>query len=377
MNWLNIWRAARRAECVRRLYRDERAQAMTEAAIVMPVVVLVFIAAHEFMWMNEFKYLVGRASRMVVWHASDFHNYSDVFPDHTDDPATHADVLKARGTEQYTAAAEDAFKLLFEGKLGVAGHGFTETDTTDEYAFHKSFTFSTDIASGGGSESEVEGNMGAGDPGSGSGFGSMFSSIADIFGTIAGEAVTGVSVPGVGFLRFGPELPTRGQAQGGFTVAWQPMFHALITSADGTPGGGSGDSTHSFFGSAEAKARYESEVLQAYNGLDGVVPIGMTGDAATDPGRVYGRFALLTHDYRPIDNDDDASFHWHVKGWTLLGALSGSYGGASTSGGGFASDVVAFLDEAFFPFKCCLRTDRIGQEDEDTEHLTEDFPTFN
>lgn len=373
----------RATSLARRFHRDESAQAMTEAALMMPLVVLVFLAAHEFMYMNEWKFLVGRSTRFIAWEMTEHFNYP--LDGHYDD-ISYSDVKKADADPKWIEFSRDAHKMFFAGKIGIPDGDswqlyYLRPSGTD-YAFGKSFNFDSDLSEGGGDPDKMESDMSSGDPGSAGGFASFFSSIAGSVTSIAGEAVTGVSLNGT--IRFGPELPTRGFVQSAYTIGWEPLFLAILTPAPDV----AGTSQYAFYGAEGGNARFDSEIAKdSVRSGDGVVAIG------NDPGvdmmsddnkkRAWARYCLLSHDYRtavPSGSErdlDQGNIHWRVKGWTLLGALSASYSSSGGGGGGgLMSSIMGFLSDNFFPFKCCLRMSKLGRESEDGDLLTEDYPTF-
>jgi hypothetical protein len=168
-----------------------------------------------------------------------------------------------------------------------------------------------------------------------------------------------------------------------------------LTNSDG------GTTRYAYFGSAEAQTNYEQNVLAksdirgkftAATGqtIDDTVALGLVGDA-DDATRVFARYALLAHDYRPLVLDSDSmplgaddSLHYHVKGWTLLGALQGKYkgsdSGASGGGAGFFGTIAGFLLDNIFPFKCCVRDNRLGhkrsEDNRSPSHIGESYPTW-
>lgn len=378
---------------LRDFHEDTRAQAMTESALVMPLVVMVLIAANEFVTLENYKYLVTVASRFVVWEVAAEHDYP-VKTATSEKEATLAEV-----NASYDAAGLAAWNYFFKDRGDAAGYMVSKTLGTGDDGFMSSFDESdwTKVDSAA-DEAGGEGGSAEGDVGTGSVFGSF--SLA----SLGGKILTGDTID-LGFMRviLGPNLPENGFVRGGYSVAYKPLALALLipNSDDSTA---DGSTKYAYYGSSSSQTNYETNILHpdiagftapAGASMEEVMVIGMV-EPHTEPSKRYSRFAMFTHSWRPqatgfsdpggdgvapsmgkrVTADD--TLLYHVKGWTLLGGLELGWSGPGTGGDGDTGSLASSLGD-LFPFKCCVLDRVVGHKGEDPgtkSHVGSDYPTW-
>ena len=154
---------------------------------------------------------------------------------------------------------------------------------------------------------------------------------------------------GVNLRQLGPDLPIRGLYETGYIVGWEPAFFRLLL-----PGSGRGSSSRSFLASAGTEAQWD-DISVDWGGAN-LIWLGWT----KNPGGTstwYGRLAIITHDWRAVDNED----LWaHTKGFTLPGAFQS---GAMQSKFSITEALGTVMGDVL-PFNCYVYPDLVGQPSE-------------
>lgn len=328
---------------------------MTEAAIVLPVVVLFMLAAHEFMWFNHNLHRTIWATRYLVWEVA----LATDHPGHDD--SGDGEISHGTRDTKLREVKDEAYDLFFKDKPGhhqdyhTYWRPVTKGDNPSNgvgdggvYGYYDSFPQDLDLTSPGAAGTE---------PG-----GSTVGKVIEFM--FAGGKLTDLGIPeglsdllGGGEFTIGPDLPVKGLYDAGYISGWKPAFFKILL-----PGEGRGTGKKAFLSSDGQVDQYES--MSELRGGERVIWFGWYDGKAP----WYGKLSIITHSWQAIDTEYD--LWYHTKGFTLLGSLpAGSSEGLQSEIGGkgagesFVGDMIGEV----LPFRCFVYPHKVGQPSEGSQ----------